>query len=231
MIRVAAFCLAVMWAASPAAQAGVSQASAAAAPSCRVSGTVVDEQTRAGVSGALVTLRGPAPVPAPGPCAGGCGTTAGADGRFAFTNLSPGAYTVAASVAGFSESSPLPVTPGGAACEATVEIIFRLQMRTESRADIPRPPEATAISSPIAPTLSGEAIATTPGALDDVFRAFQAQPGVAASQDNRNDLLVRGGGGLENQTRIDGFDVPNPNHFGAQGGTGGALSIVPPWLI
>ena len=35
---------------------------------------------------------------------------------------------------------------------------------------------------------------------------MQAQPGVAASQDNRNDLLVRGGGAIENQTRIDGFD-------------------------
>jgi len=43
-----------------------------------------------------------------------------------------------------------------------------------------------------------------------MFRAMQAQPGVAASQDNRNDLLVRGGGAIENQTRIDGFDVPTP---------------------
>jgi hypothetical protein len=241
MIRVAALCVALIWTATPAAQTGVSQ-DPAAVPSCRVSGTVVDEQTRAGVSGALVTLRGPAPgsvatppTPATGQeirsCAGGCETTAGVDGRFAFANLAPGTYTVAASVAGFSESSPLAVTPGGAACDATVEIMYRLHMRAESKADIPRPSEATAISSPLAPVLSGEAIATTPGALDDMFRAFQAQPGVAASQDNRNDLLVRGGGSLENQTRIDGFDVPNPNHFGAQGGTGGALSIVPPWLI
>jgi hypothetical protein len=189
------------------AQAG--QAPSADTPPCRVTGTVVDEQTRAGVSGALVTLRSPAPgsvappsAPATGqdmrPCAAGCETTAGVDGRFIFLNLAPGAYTVAASVAGFSESSPLNVTPGGAPCEAAVEITYRLQMRAESRADIPRPPDATAISSAIAPVLSGDAITTTPGALDDMFRAFQAQPGVAASQDNRNDLLVRGGGALEN---------------------------------
>jgi hypothetical protein len=104
-------------------------------------------------------------------------------------------------------------------------------MRAESTAEAPKPSEATVIGSPIAPVLSGEAIGYTPGALEDVFRALQAQPGVAASQDNRNDLLVRGGGAIENQTRIDGFDVPNPNHFGAQGGTGGALSILPPWII
>ena len=147
--------------------------------------------------------------------------------------LAPGEYTVSASVTGFSESVPLPITLArvGPACEATVEIPYSLQMRAESKADLPRAPEATVIGSPIAPALTGEAIGTTPGALEDMFRAMQAQPGVAASQDNRNDLLVRGGGAIENQTRIDGFDVPNPNHFGAQGGTGGALSILPPWLI
>ena len=140
---------------------------------------------------------------------------------------------MSASVSGFSESVPLPVMLArvGPACEATVEVPYSLQMRAESKADLPRAPEATVIGSPIAPALTGEAIGTTPGALEDMFRAMQSQPGVAASQDNRNDLLVRGGGAIENQTRIDGFDVPNPNHFGAQGGTGGALSILPPWLI
>ena len=213
----------------PAVQAG-------SAPACRVSGIVIDGQARAGVSGAAITLRGPAQAasaadPAARDCTGGCDATAGLDGRFAFAGLAPGRYLIAASVAGFSESAPQPVILAGPACEAEVEIPYRFQMRAESKADIPRAPDATAISSPIAPALTGEAIATTPGALDDVFRAMQAQPGVAASQDNRNDLLVRGGGAIENQTRIDGFDVPNPNHFGAQGGTGGALSILPPWLI
>ena len=207
-----------------------------AAPPCRVAGSVIDIQTRAGVSGATVTLRGPAGA-APAltksvrACGDGCVTAAGPDGRFVFDGLVPGAYSVSAAVTGFSESVPVPLTLAGPACEAVVEIPYRLQMRAESKADIPRAPDATAISSPIAPALTGEAIATTPGALDDVFRAMQAQPGVAASQDNRNDLLVRGGGAIENQTRIDGFDVPNPSHFGAQGGTGGALSILPPWII
>jgi hypothetical protein len=203
---------------------------------CRVAGIVIDSQSRAGVSGAIVTLRGPAEAPPPPDrpardCTSGCETSAGGDGRFAFEGLVSGAYGVSASVAGFSESAPLPVTLAGPACEAAVEVPYRFQMRAESKADIPRTPEATAISSPIAPALTGDAIATTPGALEDMYRAMQAQPGVAASQDNRNDLLVRGGGAIENQTRIDGFDVPNPNHFGAQGGTGGALSILPPWLI
>jgi hypothetical protein len=205
---------------------------------CRVAGIVVDGQTGAGISGAAVNLRGPVEnLPGPDPsarnCASGCNAAADLDGRFAIDSLAPGEYTVSASVTGFSESVPLPITLArvGAACEATVEIPYSLQMRAESKAELPRAPDATVIGSPIAPALTGEAIGYTPGALEDMFRAMQAQPGVAASQDNRNDLLVRGGGAIENQTRIDGFDVPNPNHFGAQGGTGGALSILPPWLI
>jgi len=227
-------------AAVPAAQspsAPLTQSPSAPAPGCRVSGTVVDEQTRAGVRGASVVLRADGRAAAGAgageatTCRERCETTADGDGRYEFVNLSPGAYTLAASVPGFAESVPSPLALRIPSCAAVVDIPYRLQMQAQARAEMPRTLDATAIASPIAPTLTGTAIGITPGALEDMSRAFQAQPGVAASQDNRNDLLVRGGGALENQTRIDGFDVPNPSHFGAQGGSGGALSILPPWLI
>ena len=209
-------------------------------PPCRVSGTVVDGQTRAGIRGASVILRADGetagaaaarPGGRPADCRERCETVADGDGRFEFVDLAPGAYSLSASVSGFTESAPSRLTLTVASCAVSVDIPYRLQMQAQARADLPRDLGATPIASPIAPTLTGTAIGLTPGALEDLARAFQANPGVAASQDNRNDLLVRGGGALENQTRIDGFDVPNPNHFGAQGGSGGALSILPPWLI
>jgi hypothetical protein len=218
-------------------QARVPQAPpSATASACRISGTVVDERTRAGVSGASVILRSSTrPDAQPGistaACADGCETTADGDGRFEFASLQPGAYTLAASVAGFTESEPSAVRLNGPGCAVTVDIPYRLQMHAQARADMPRALDGTSIASAIAPALTGEAIGLTPGALDDLSRAFQSHPGVAGSQDNRNDMLVRGGGTLENHTRVDGFDVPNVNHFGVQGGGGGALSILPPWLI
>lgn len=190
---------------------------------CRISGTVVDPSSRAGVAGVQVVVRQGDTFRS--------STTTSPEGRFELLKLAPGSYVIAASAPGFSESPPLPVDLAGTPCAAAVEIGYRLAMQAEVRGAAPRLPDATSIANPSAPVLTGAAIATAPGALEDVFRAFQSRPGVAASQDNRNDLLVRGGGAIENQTRIDGFDVPNPNHFGAQGGTGGGLSMIPPWLI
>ncbi|MEJ2540012.1 MAG: hypothetical protein P8188_08595, partial [Gemmatimonadota bacterium] len=44
--------------------------------------------------------------------------------------------------------------------------------------------------------------------------------------DNRNDLLVRGGGPGENAYYLDGIRIPQINHFATQGATGGALGLV-----
>ncbi len=141
-----------------------------------------------------------------------------------------GRYAVAIAVPGFAVSWDRLVDLTAEHCDVAIEIEFRLAMTTEARAEAV-PPALAPIAGALRTSLDSSAITTNPGGLEDVFRVLQGRPGVAASQDDRNDLLVRGGGAIENQTRIDGFDVPNPNHFGAQGGTGGGLSIVPPWLI
>jgi hypothetical protein len=190
---------------------------------CRVSGTVIDPASRAGVAGVRVVARQDDKAVS--------STTTSPAGRFELLDLPQGTYLLAVSAPGFVESPPLRVELAGTPCAAALAVAYRLAMHTEASGAAPRLPDATSITNPAAPVLTGAAIAAAPGALEDVFRAFQSQPGVAASQDNRNDLLVRGGGAIENQTRIDGFDVPNPNHFGAQGGTGGGLSMIPPWLI
>jgi hypothetical protein len=198
---------------------GIGVLSAAQAQPCRITGLVVGLPSRAGISQATIVLK---PV--------GRTTVADDTGHFWFTDLAVGRYVLAATVPGFAPSPGSGIEITAARCDVAVEIEYRLAMTTEARAENVSPALAP-IAGPLRTTLDSTTITTTPGGLEDVFRALQGRPGVAASQDDRNDLLVRGGGAIENQTRIDGFDVPNPNHFGAQGGTGGGLSIIPPWLI
>jgi len=73
---------------------------------------------------------------------------------------------------------------------------------------------------------SNEEIRRLPGGLEDVVRAISIMPGVAQVQPGRNDLIVRGGAPSENLFVIDNLEVPNINHFGTQGASGGPLSFV-----
>lgn len=73
---------------------------------------------------------------------------------------------------------------------------------------------------------SYEEIRRSPGGFEDVVRALSILPGVAQADAGRNDLIVRGGAPSENLYLINGIEVPNINHFGTQGATGGPLSYV-----
>jgi hypothetical protein len=73
---------------------------------------------------------------------------------------------------------------------------------------------------------TNEEIRRLPGGLEDVVRAISILPGVAQVQAGRNDLIVRGGAPSENLFVIENLEVPNINHFGTQGASGGPLSFV-----
>ncbi|MBN1783306.1 TonB-dependent receptor [bacterium] len=80
---------------------------------------------------------------------------------------------------------------------------------------------------PSVTALSREEIRRFPGGFEDVVRTVSTLPGVAINMSGgRNDLLVRGGGPSENLYLINNIEVPNINHFGTPGNTGGSLSFV-----
>ncbi len=69
-------------------------------------------------------------------------------------------------------------------------------------------------------------IERSPGANRDISKVIQALPGVASGLSYRNDLIVRGGGPSENRFLVDGIEIPNLNHFGTQGASGGSVGII-----
>ncbi len=73
---------------------------------------------------------------------------------------------------------------------------------------------------------SSEEIRRLPGGFEDVVRAISILPGVAQADAGRNDLVVRGGAPSENLYIIDNIEVPNINHFGNQGASGGPQSYI-----
>ena len=75
-------------------------------------------------------------------------------------------------------------------------------------------------------TYRAEEVRRQPGAQEDVLRAISVAPGVGVTSGARNDLVVRGGAPFENLFVVDNIEVPNINHFGSQGSTGGPISLI-----
>ena len=64
------------------------------------------------------------------------------------------------------------------------------------------------------------------GSLGDPARMAQNFAGVSSANDTRNDIVVRGNSPASLLWRLDGVNIPNPNHYGAQGTTGGPVSML-----
>ncbi len=76
-------------------------------------------------------------------------------------------------------------------------------------------------SQPEAFQAGGQEILASAGAFGDLSRYIATLPGVVATSDLINEVLVRGGHPMENLFLVDGIEVPNINHLATMGTTGG----------
>lgn len=158
------------------------------------------------------------------------GTNIGAStnefGKFTISGLQPGSYQVRASIIGYTSQLKSDVIvntakPTFVSFKLAESIIELDGVTVTSDIFVNVPTEVNSIKK-----FSYEEIRRAPGGFEDVLRALAVLPGVARQSSGRNDLVVRGGAPSENLYLVDGFVVPNINHFGSQGSTGGPLSFV-----
>jgi hypothetical protein len=64
------------------------------------------------------------------------------------------------------------------------------------------------------------------GSLGDVARLVSNYAGVTSQNDSRNDIIIRGNSPMGLLWRLDGIAIPNPNHFGQLGTTGGPIGML-----
>ncbi|MCC6817576.1 MAG: TonB-dependent receptor [Bacteroidia bacterium] len=64
------------------------------------------------------------------------------------------------------------------------------------------------------------------GSRNDPARMASNFAGVVGNNDSRNDIIIRGNSPQGLLWRMDGIDIPNPNHFGAMGASGGPVTIL-----
>lgn len=64
------------------------------------------------------------------------------------------------------------------------------------------------------------------GTRNDPSRMAQNFAGVSGTNDARNDIIIRGNSPSGVLWRMDGIDIPNPNHYSTLGSTGGPVTIL-----
>ncbi len=84
----------------------------------------------------------------------------------------------------------------------------------------------TAAGEGFVSVVSGAQIEDSAGSFGDASRFLQSLAGVVSGNDQRNDLLVRGGNPAENLFVIDNIEVPSINQIALSDTTGGFVSML-----
>ncbi len=163
------------------------------------------------------------------------GTSLGArtdvQGRFVIAGLKPGFVRLIVSMLGYETTTSAEVQVIGnqtsfidialdEASTSLTEVVVRPNMRLKR------------VESPLSlQTLGIKQIEKNAGANRDISKLVQTLPGVGATDPNRNDLIVRGGGPSENVFYLDGIEIPVINHFSTQGASGGVVGMINPDFV
>ena len=185
-----------------------------------IKGRIYNEKTNQPIEFATILIQGTT-----------IGSTSDLDGNYIFAGIEPGFKRLVVSSIGF---------------ETTISAEIQVQGNQTTFVDIAVPEAAFAlnevtvrqnltakkIESPLSVLSIGvQEIEKSAGANRDVSKVVQALPGVGATDPNRNDLIVRGGGPSENVFYLDGVEIPVINHFATQGASGGAVGVINPDFV
>jgi hypothetical protein len=185
-----------------------------------VRGVVIDKNTQEPLSGTTVIVLSNGNK---------FGTVTNAKGEFAIPGVPVGRCNISVSMIGFVPyiSNNILVYSGKEtvleiAMEENIQILDEITITPKIDKELPL--NQLAVVS--ARMLSSEEANRYAGSMSDPARMVANLAGVAAGNDTRNDIVIRGNSPLGVQWRLDGFEIPNPNHFGSMGATGGPVSML-----
>ncbi len=158
----------------------------------------------------------------------------GTDGEFRFRDIPVGSYSLTISYAGFREVvlDNIMVNSGKETVltipmEALVKIESEVVLKANSKKNKPIN-DMSAVSTR---AFTVEETQKYAAAVNDPLRMAVAFPGVLAVDDGNNSIIIRGNSPTGLLWRMEGMDIPNPNHFALPGNSGGGISILSAQLL
>jgi CarboxypepD_reg-like domain/TonB-dependent Receptor Plug Domain len=183
-----------------------------------VKGTVIDEQSGNVLSNATVLIESLSKA-----------AMTDETGNFKLTGIPIGRQTIKVSYAGYEEAyvQNIEVTSSK---EVVLEIKLKEKVKkldevivTAGRQKNKALNDAAVVS---ARQFSVEEAVRYAGSRNDPSRMAQNFAGVSGGNDARNDIIIRGNSPAGVLWRMEGIDIPNPNHYSTLGSTGGPVTIL-----
>jgi hypothetical protein len=185
-----------------------------------IRGQITDKLTRSSLPGASIVIMGSDPL---------IGTSSDENGYFTIKNVPIGRVSLEISFVGYLSSriSNLNLT-SGKEIVLNVELEEKVIMKDEvvitaSRDKTGAINEMASIS---ARTFTIEESQRYAGARNDVARMAANYAGVSSYNDAVNDIVIRGNSPDGLLWNLEGIPIPNPNHFGQLGATGGPVGML-----
>ncbi|WPP53355.1 TonB-dependent receptor [Catalinimonas niigatensis] len=185
-----------------------------------VRGRIVDTQSDFPLMGVNVVIAGSSPL---------IGTSTDEQGYYRLSNVPIGRQTLKISFMGYEEQTvPNIIVTSGK--EAILNFKLEEKILLGQEIVITAAPEKTStnneLTSVSARSFNLEETGRYAGSRNDPARMAANFAGVAANNDDRNDIVIRGNSPSGLLWRLEGINIPNPSHYGSLSATGGPVSML-----
>ncbi|PIP55042.1 MAG: TonB-dependent receptor, partial [Bacteroidetes bacterium CG23_combo_of_CG06-09_8_20_14_all_32_9] len=185
-----------------------------------IRGVVIDKQSQSPMPDVNIMVLNSSPV---------IGTTTDINGKFVLSKIHIGRVGVQFSFIGYNQIviNNLVLTSGkelilNISMEETVNVLKDITIISQRDKENPLNKMATVSAR----SFSIDETNRYAGTIGDPSRMAANFAGVSIAGDSRNDIIIRGNSPTGLLWRLDGINIPNPNHFGSLGTTGGPVSIL-----
>ena len=190
-----------------------------------IRGTVVDQSLQTPLPGATVVVLGTSPLK---------GTSTEASGQFRLSQVPVGRQTLQISVVGYK-----PATLQNISVDAGKELVLTIALEeavgqlaeVTVKPTIEKDKPLNEMAAVSARTFSVEETQKFAAAINDPARMATAYAGVVGADDGGNSIVIRGNAPNGLLWRMEGVEIPNPNHFSDLGTAGGGISILSAQLL
>jgi hypothetical protein len=185
-----------------------------------VRGTVLDADTRVPLVGATVLVVGSDPI---------IGTTTDLDGRFTLAHVPVGRISIQVRSLGYEEQTLANLLVNSAK-ELVLDVRLQESIAQLQEVVVSGKKGHGEVRNDMA-VMSGRKISVEEtsriaGGINDPARMVTVFPGVAGDPAGNNTIIVRGNSPKGVLWRLEGMEIPNPNHFSDDGSTGGPINVL-----